>query len=134
MLEFDSELLERINSIISDCDSEIQFYEEKQQHLPYIKKSKKELALWSEYFIVKIKFNRLLKLTFEVITKQNRILLSILKERYANILVDVMEAYTNCVQNNVIPENMYLDFCDGVAKSLTNDMYELIDDIIADKD
>ena len=57
MLEFDSELLERINSIISACDSEIKFYEEKQQHLPYIKKSKKELALWSEYFIVKIKLN-----------------------------------------------------------------------------
>ena len=123
-----------MNATIRRCDSQIKFYEEKQQYLPYKQSSKKVLSLWSEYFIAGIKFHRLMKLVVQAVLKYNKILLPILKERYANALVENMFVMDNCVKENILPERMYLEFCKNIGKYLTNDIYELIDAVTVDED
>ena len=121
-----------MNTTIRRCDFQIKFHEEKQQYLPYKQASTR--ALWSEYFIAKIKFHRLTKLVFQAVLKYNKILLPILKERYANALVDAMFAMDNCVKATILPEKMYLEFCKVIGKDFTNDMYKLIDAVIVDEE
>jgi hypothetical protein len=122
-----SQLPERTQSLIKSsitiCDNKIK---DLQINFP---SPQTEHVLLGTLFNMLIHSTRLEKLIFQAILKQNKILLPILKERYANVMVDCMTHHQEMVVKDLMTESMFYEYCDDAAAK-TNLLNSLISETL----
>jgi hypothetical protein len=129
MTEFTNNQKIVIEEIMLSCDKNIKKFERDLQILPTKRLNLSHKAHLYELFTIIIKTERLHKLIFQAVLKKNKILLPILKERYANSVVDVMHQHEKMVKKNYIPEELFIDYCNSSGET-TNNINKLITDVM----
>ena len=136
-LGFTNEFQEIIDGVIRFYNRELITYEEQLAKLinrsqinPLYWKTNIGFLVWTNVLTKSIKFLKLMRLLVQSLQKMNKPLISMVKERYANALVDVMFDFDDGVKKGVIPEDTYIAFCNDVGKILTNDLYKVVDDTL----
>ena len=136
-LGFTNEFQEIIDGVIRFYNRELITYEEQLAKLinrsqinPLYWKTNIGFLVWTNVLTKTINFLKLMRLLVQSLQKMNKPLISMVKERYANALVDVMFDFDDGVKKGVIPEDTYIAFCNDVGKILTNDLYKVVDDTL----